>query len=47
MMIPLWWAVVAFILGGTGGAVGLALFSAMVGDDELDVVQVKRIGPAH
>ena len=47
MMIPLWWAVVAFILGGTGGAVGLALFSAMPGGDELDVAQVKAIGPAH
>jgi hypothetical protein len=46
-MIPFWWAVVAFILGGTSGVVGLALFSAMFAGDELDMAKVKGIGPAH
>jgi len=47
MMIPFWWAVVAFVLGGTSGVVGLAIFSAMPGGDELDMANVKGIGPAH
>jgi hypothetical protein len=47
MMIPFWWAVVAFILGGTSGVMGLAIFSAMSGGDELDMATVTGIGPAH
>ncbi len=37
MMIPLWWAVVAFILGGTFGVLGLAVFSGLAGGDEFDM----------
>lgn len=29
MLISFWWVVVAFILGGTSGAFGLAILSAM------------------
>jgi len=47
MMIPFWWAVAAFILGGTSGAVGLAIFSMMPGGDELDMAKVQGIRPAH
>jgi hypothetical protein len=29
MLISFWWVVVAFMLGGTGGVLALAIFSAM------------------
>lgn len=44
MMIPLWWAVVAFILGGTFGVLGLAVFSGMPGGDELDIATANTGG---
>lgn len=47
MLIPFWWVVVAFILGGTSGVLGLAIFSAMPGGDELDMAKVDGIGHAH
>ena len=47
MMIPFWWVVVAFILGGTSGVLGLAIFSAMPGTEEPDMAKVKGIGHAH
>jgi hypothetical protein len=47
MMIPFWWAVVAFILGGTSGVLGLAIFSAMPGGDELDMAKANGIGHAQ
>jgi hypothetical protein len=47
MMIPFWWVVVAFILGGTSGVLGLAIFSAMPAGDELDRTDAKGIGHAH
>jgi hypothetical protein len=34
MLIPFWWVVVAFILGGTGGLLGLAILSAMADLEE-------------
>jgi hypothetical protein len=47
MMIPLWWAVVAFILGGTFGVLGLAVFSGMPGGDELDIATATTVGHVH
>jgi hypothetical protein len=44
MMIPLWWAVVAFILGGTFGVLGLAVFSGIPGGDELDMAVTNTVG---
>ena len=44
MMIPLWWAVVAFILGGTFGVLGLAVFSGMAGGDDFDMAATNTVG---
>ena len=44
MMIPLWWAVVAFILGGTFGVLGLAVFSGLAGGDEFDMATSNTVG---
>ena len=44
MMIPLWWAVVAFIMGGTLGVLGLAVFSGMPGGDEFDMATSNTVG---
>jgi hypothetical protein len=44
MMIPFWWVVLAFILGGTCGVLGLAIFSAVPGGGKLDVAKVNGIG---
>lgn len=43
MLISLWWLVVAFILGGTGGVLALALFSRMPDGDDLESVQLSGI----
>jgi len=43
MMIPLWCAVVAFILGGTFGVLGLAVFSGMPGGDDLDMAGANTV----
>jgi hypothetical protein len=34
-------------LGGTSGVLGLAIFSAMPGGDELDLARANGIGRAH
>ncbi len=39
MLISIWWVVAAFILGGTGGVLALAVFSAMPGRDEVETAQ--------
>ncbi len=47
MLISLWWVVVAFILGGTFGVLGLAIFSSMPGGDKLELAKVTPIRHAH
>jgi RsiW-degrading membrane proteinase PrsW (M82 family) len=44
MMIPFWWAVVAFILGGTGGLVALAICSSMADFEEREAAKFDGIG---
>lgn len=40
MLVSIWWVLVAFILGGTGGVLVLALFSAAPRDE--DVADLER-----
>jgi hypothetical protein len=40
MLISFWWLVVAFILGGTGGVLALALFSGVSDGDDRESVQL-------
>ncbi len=47
MMIPLWCAVVAFILGGTFGVLGLAVLSGMPGRDDPDMTGANTVGHVH
>jgi pilus assembly protein TadC len=44
MLISFWWVVVAFILGGTFGALGLAIFSGMPEVIERDAERFAGIG---
>ena len=44
MLISFWWVVVAFILGGTGGLLGLAIFSAMGDFEEREAAKFDGIG---
>ena len=44
MLISIWWVVVAFILGGTGGMLGLAIFSGMSEGEMCDNVNFTGMG---
>jgi len=44
MLISFWWVVVAFILGGTSGLLGLAILSAMADLEERDAAKFDGIG---
>jgi hypothetical protein len=45
MLISFWWVVVAFVLGGTGGVLALALLSGMPDGDDRESVQLS--GMSH
>jgi hypothetical protein len=47
MLISFWWVVVAFILGGTGGLLGLAIFSAMADLEEREAANFNGISPTR
>ena len=47
MLISFWWVVVAFILGGTFGVLGLAVFSAMPEVNVRDTDRFAGIGHTH
>jgi hypothetical protein len=47
MLISFWWVVVAFILGGTGGLLGLAIFSATPDLDEREAAKFNGISHSH
>jgi hypothetical protein len=47
MLISFWWVVVAFILGGTGGVLALAVLSGAPGRDDRESVQFSEISHTH
>lgn len=47
MLISVWWAVAAFLLGGTGGVLALALLSGMPDRNDRESVQFSGISPTQ
>lgn len=47
MLISFWWVVVAFILGGTGGVLALAVLSGVPGGDDRESAQLSGISHTH
>jgi hypothetical protein len=47
MLISFWWVVVAFILGGTGGVMALALLSGKPDGEDRDSGPIQGISHTH
>jgi hypothetical protein len=47
MLISFWWVVVAFVLGGTGGVMALALLSGIPDGEEGDSGPFTGISHTH
>jgi hypothetical protein len=47
MLISFWWVLVAFVLGGTGGVLALALLSGIPGENDHESTQLSGISHTH